>query len=99
MRETIMADPAGAVAELAPEDVAALHQGDEELIVAFVTTHSLREAATRAGRSLATMYRRLKDPTFVRLLGVSRRRYLDETLDALVRKERLRRAAVRRGLG
>jgi hypothetical protein len=86
--QTVMPDPGRAVKGLPADDVAALRQGDIDLIAALLVTRTVRAAAALSGTSEATARRRAKDPVFQRVLWQAKKRYLAVTVGALARRQR-----------
>jgi hypothetical protein len=87
-QQTVMPDPGRAVEALPADDVAALRQGDIDLIAALLVTRTVRAAAALSGVSEATARRRAKDRGFQRMLWQAKKRYLAVTVGALARRPR-----------
>jgi hypothetical protein len=87
-QQSVMPDPGRTVKALPADDVAALRQGDIDLIAALLVTRTVRAAAALSGTSEATARRRAKDPAFQRVLWQAKKRDVAETVGALARRQR-----------
>lgn len=58
-------------------------QNNEQLIIALVTTPTVREAAIKAGVSEATVYKRLKDEAFKKAYTEYKQKLIEDSATAL----------------
>ena len=58
-------------------------QNNEQLIIALVTTSTIKDAALKAGVSEATIYKRLKDKEFKKAYADDRQKLIENSATAL----------------
>ena len=58
-------------------------QNNEQLIIALVTTSTIKEAALKAGVSEATVYKRLKEEDFKKAYNEYRQKLIEDSATAL----------------